>query len=180
MQVVLIRHATTDYNSIPNKAWKNFSCLTNDGRKETEIISQNTLFKNSELILTSPYTRALETSSILSKNLNIPIKVEFDLREWEHTGSIQFEKELFDKCFKEMIKNKGKYLRTCKYYYEDLTSLGNRVFNVIRKYKDYKKIIVVSHEMVLSQFIYKDKWKNLDIDIYDFNDNSTPNGFIER
>lgn len=36
MEVVLIRHATTDYNSIPNKAWKNFSCLTNDLEKFKE------------------------------------------------------------------------------------------------------------------------------------------------
>jgi broad specificity phosphatase PhoE len=34
------------------------------------------------LILTSPMTRALQTAALLSRALDLPLAVEFDLHEW--------------------------------------------------------------------------------------------------
>lgn len=51
------------------------------------------------MILSSPYTRALQTAAILSRELNIDLQVEFDLREWQPDGGcsegfIHFQKVL--------------------------------------------------------------------------------------
>ena len=132
------------------------------------------------MILSSPYTRAIETAYIIAQKLNVPVRCEFDLREWEQEVSKQFDEVQFRELLTEMKQNKGVWNKNCKYKWESLQDLGERVFNVIRKYDSYEKIIVVSHMMVISQFVYKDRIKNCEIIKVDFNNNLEPNGFVEK
>lgn len=184
MKLILIRHAKADYSYIKQKKdatmWKNLAGLSELGKKQAIQVSNDNKLAGAELILTSPYTRALETAYIISKEIKLPVNVEFDLREWEQEKSKQFEEEEFNKMLGEMIRNKGVYSKKCKYKWESLSELGNRVFDVIKKYKNYNKIIVVTHMMVINQFLYKEKINNCEIIEFDFNANSTkPNGFME-
>jgi len=184
MELILIRHAEADYSKINKKEnkniWKNFAGLSDKGRKQAMEISRDKRLLDSEIILSSPYTRAVETAYIIGNEIKIPVKVEFDLREWEQEKSKQYEEEEFKEMLHEMINKKGVHDKKCKYMWENLEKLGKRTFEVIRKYSNYKKIIVVSHMMVMCQFLYKEKIDNCEILQVNFNpDVSKPNGFVE-
>lgn len=48
------------------------------------------ILKNSEIIISSPYIRALQTAAIISKETKIPLTVEIDLREWQPDKIFQY------------------------------------------------------------------------------------------
>jgi broad specificity phosphatase PhoE len=56
--------------------------LTDNGIAQAKAAARDPRIGRSEIILSSPYTRALHTAAIVSMELGIDIKVEHDLREW--------------------------------------------------------------------------------------------------
>ena len=67
----LIRHGETDW-SLNEKyqlkgGYRDLPCLTPNGVRQVNELSRNLRLKNVELILSSPYTRPLQTAAILSK-----------------------------------------------------------------------------------------------------------------
>ena len=53
-----------------------------NGIKEIQNTSKDKRLCDAGIILSSPYTRALQTAAILSKELRIDMIVETDLHEW--------------------------------------------------------------------------------------------------
>ena len=60
----------------------NLSPLSFEGVKEIENTSKDKRLFEASIILSSPYTRAVQTAAILSKKLQIEIFIETDLHEW--------------------------------------------------------------------------------------------------
>ena len=46
------------------------------------MVSKNECLQGAQLIVSSPYTRALQTASIISRAVDIPLQVEMELHEW--------------------------------------------------------------------------------------------------
>ena len=69
--------------------------LTDEGVQQAELASKNEILKGSDLIVLSPYTRALQTASIISK-------VEIDLHEFIPDKTF---------CIKEVM-NQNYYTKT--------------------------------------------------------------------
>jgi broad specificity phosphatase PhoE len=160
MKLIFIRHGEPDYSAI-KKAYsfwsiengKNYACLTLNGIKQAQCVAQDQRLKDAQLIISSPYTRALQTAGIIAQNINVPLFVEIGLREWMSECSVQFNSiEDFQSMMDEFVAHKGQYDSTCKFQWESLDKLNERISQVILKYSDYKKIIIVSHKMVFSQF----------------------------
>ena len=107
--------------------------------------------KDCELIISSPYTRTMQTSAILSRHLNLDIKVEIDIRELELDLSYQVKSfdELRQIAIEEQKCNDEQLPYNSTYKWESRGDVKKRVLNVLNDYKEYRKVIVVTHGMVI-------------------------------
>ncbi len=104
------------------------------------------LIRHGEAIISSPYTRALQTAQIISKETGIIVKVELDLREWIPDLSNKYTtlEEAF-RLTEEFVKCKGVYPTGIGELWEALTDMRKRMRRVADKYAEYNKVILVGH-----------------------------------
>ena len=83
----LVRHGEADYSEMLEKGFygfgRSFAPLSEKGINQAEKTAIDDRLKSAELIVSSPYTRALQTASIISRETGLKICVEVDLHEWE-------------------------------------------------------------------------------------------------
>lgn len=65
--------------------------LSEKGIQQAKDVSNNKKLKSAQLILSSPYTRALQTEAIISKNSKLDVRVETDLHEWFPDLTFQYD-----------------------------------------------------------------------------------------
>lgn len=86
MKLFFIRHGETDWQALESRGvrgWaRSFAPLTPKGRLQIDVIASDYRLEEAEGILTSSYARALESAARLSRALNKPLHVEYDLHEW--------------------------------------------------------------------------------------------------
>lgn len=164
MKIVFIRHGEPDFSKVDSRGFiglgRDLAALTKNGINQAEAASKNPLLDDAEIIVSSPYTRALQTAAIISKNTGLEIAVETDLHE-----------QIFDKSFmvKGSEESKALYLDFIKYFgeapngshpkWETISEITSRIKPVADKYYEsgFKKIIVVSHGGIIRRFT--GKWK---------------------
>lgn len=174
LKVIFIRHGKPDYECCDKSGFVaqgyNLAPLSKEGIKQAEKVSLENSLKNCDLIISSPYTRALQTAAIISKNTGININVETDLHEWLPDKKYEYKtnREFYSK-YKDYIKNKGIYPKGEEKSWETTKEIQNRVVNVLKKYTNYKKIIVVCHEEVIKSILNIPKVKYCEIYDYEFN-----------
>ena len=56
--------------------------LTEKGKQQAETVAERIKDDKGEIIISSPYTRALEAASIISRRLDIDLEVEPGLHDW--------------------------------------------------------------------------------------------------
>lgn len=159
MKIVFIRHGEPDKAEVEKRGFigqgRDLAPLTEEGIRQAEEVSLNSILEGCQLIVSSPYTRALQTAAILSKNTGLNIKVEVDVHEFILDKTFQVKSEAenevlhqeFQSCF-------GKYPEgeVCKW--ETITEVINRSKAVLDKYVDlgYEKIAVVTHGGVIRRY----------------------------
>ncbi|MGL4610856.1 MAG: histidine phosphatase family protein, partial [Trueperaceae bacterium] len=86
MQLYLIRHGETDWQLMSERGVRGLAAslapLTMMGRLQIEAITADYRLQEADAILCSSFTRALESAALLSRKLNKPLYVEYDLHEW--------------------------------------------------------------------------------------------------
>jgi hypothetical protein len=86
LQVYFVRHGETDYDVVASRGvrgWAtSFAPLSHLGRLQIDAIARDYRLQEAEAILCSSYARALESGALLSRALNKPLFVEYDLHEW--------------------------------------------------------------------------------------------------
>lgn len=123
--------------------------LNHVGIKQAQEVSMDKRLENAQIIISSPYTRALQTAAIISKKTNIDIIVEFDLREWQPDLTFRYDStEKMIEYRDDFEENNGIPPTDREVLWESKSSLEKRVRNVINRYLDYNKVIVVAHGMV--------------------------------
>ena len=158
----LIRHGETDYSERGTKIYQghgeNLAPLTERGIQQILETAKDPRLKDADIIISSPYTRAIHTSAILSKELQINIRIETDIHEWQ--ADIQYNflcSEIAEKHCKEFNIYDGVYPKGISPTWENNEMLKNRLHSVLDKYKSYEKIIVVCHGMLIHS-VYQDHW----------------------
>jgi len=158
----LIRHGEPDYSVCDERGYighgRDLAPLSKRGISQVLKTASDPRLKSADIILSSPYTRALQTAAIISKETNIDIVIEMDLHEW--IPDLTFQYSRFEDCLeliKDFNKHQGKYPKDETRKWETLESLRNRVRKVADKYANYNKVIMVCHEMVIKSLVYKDK-----------------------
>lgn len=154
---ILVRHGEADYSTTSKLGFKghglDLSPLTDNGREKVKELAKKDVFKNSSILISSPYTRAMQTASIIGKYNNLDINVEVLLHEWLPDLGFNYttKQELIDalrlakdECINGNIRNIS---------FESLLNVRNRVRSVLTKYLQYDKVIVVCHGIVISSLL---------------------------
>ena len=154
-EIILIRHGEPRYDEVIERGYPNqgydLGKLTDRGVSQAQQVSKDVRLKQAELIISSPYTRALQTAAIISKNTQIDLVIENDLHEWMPDITFKNENDP-GLAYPEYMKNRGYLPANSVYTYETFDQLKRRVRKAVDKYKDYNKIIVVCHGIVMSTF----------------------------
>jgi broad specificity phosphatase PhoE len=143
----LVRHGKADYSYAEKTGhlavFSNLAPLHRDYIYMVDETAKDKRLADAEIIIASPYTRALQTASIISKKTGIDIIVEPDLMEWQEDLSYTFN------SFDMQNKYIEEYIRGDYSHCESRQHLRDRVMSVLKRYKKYKKVIVVFHCMAI-------------------------------
>lgn len=145
-----VRHGEPDYSEIDTKVYRDFGAhmcpLTKKGCDQIKNTAKDSRLQKADVIITSPYGRALQTAAILSKELGVDIVVETDLHEWLANKQYVYEKyEVAVNNLKEFDENNGCYPDGLEKDWETFEIMKNRAICVLEKYKNYNKVIVACH-----------------------------------
>lgn len=150
---ILIRHGEPRYDEVIERGYfgmgYDLGKLTERGVLQAEQRAKDPLLKDAELIISSPYTRALQTAAIISRVTGIKLTVENDLHEWMPDTKFLFDQDA-NQSFQEYLEAKGIRQLNHQYRWESYGDLKKRVELSLIKYKNYKKVIVVCHGIVMS------------------------------
>jgi broad specificity phosphatase PhoE len=157
LKIIFIRHGEPNYLQCDERGFigqgRDMAPLTDEGVKQAELASKNELLKGSDLIVSSPYTRAMQTASIISKNTGLDIKVEIDLHEFIPDKTFMYKGGYESKLLhKDFMDCHGIYPEGENRKWETIEEIIKRVVSVLDKYTSYKKIIVVAHGGVIRRF----------------------------
>jgi broad specificity phosphatase PhoE len=158
----LIRHGEADYSNNGNKIYRgvgvNFAPLTMEGIDQIKTTAADARLKDADIIISSPYTRALQSAAILSKELQIDLIVEPGLFEWSSDVNFtDLPPEESKSRIDEFNEYNGDYPGGERRPWEDNESLSSRLYDTLAKYDGYKKVIVVCHGMLIHS-VDKKSW----------------------
>lgn len=150
----LVRHGEPDYSERNTKIYQGFgvnlSPLTRLGIEQIKESAKDPRLTHADIILSSPYTRALQTAAILSKELGIDIIVETDLHEWVANKNYIYDSDKQAQLnFREYVQNKGNYPQNEEKSWETAVMMKERFLRVLEKYKSYEKVIVTCHGTII-------------------------------
>lgn len=161
MKIYMIRHGKADYSYGDNHNFighgHDLAKLDEEYIKDVIKTSKDKRLKEASLIVSSPYTRALQTAAIISRETGLDIKIEHDLREWEPDTTYQYKAKEMKELYREYNINNGIAPSDKQVKWETKQHLRDRVQTVIDKYKDYKCIIFVFHQMAIQSITEADK-----------------------
>jgi broad specificity phosphatase PhoE len=132
---------------------------------------------DAEVILSSPYTRALQSSAIVAKETGLTTVVVHDLHEWIPDTTFQYGsyKEL-KLLFEDFKQHKGVLPEEVSQYaeytrWEPLASVKERVRTALLAYaQTYQSAIVMAHGMVLQSLFYQEHYLYGEIKVIDFDE----------
>ncbi len=150
-----VRHGKTDYSERNTKIYKGFGVnlakLSERGVSQVKKTATDPRLQGADIILCSPYTRAVQTAAILSKKLGVDIVIETDLHEWlANKNYIYDDDETAEKSYLEYEEGCGRYPDGEEKIWEDAASIKKRVLKVLNKYRDYERVIVACHGMMIA------------------------------
>lgn len=129
--------------------------LTALGRLQIETIASDYRLQDAEAILCSSYARALESAALLSRKLNKPMYVEYDLHEWlpQKDPLADISEDLMTKASEGLTQEMDEHVISEEAPWESLAEVKTRVVRVLERYQQFSNIIVVSHAMVISSLL---------------------------
>ena len=150
---ILVRHGEPRYDEVKERNYfgmgYDLGKLTEKGEHQAEMRAKDPLFKGASIIVSSPYTRALQTAATISRVTGIKLTVENDLHEWMPDTTFEFILDAGN-AFEEYLTQKGVRNDQTVYHWESYIDLKKRVFNALEKYRKYEKVIIVCHGIVIS------------------------------
>lgn len=158
MKVVFVRHGKTDYALADARQMsqleKDYAPLQRACIPDIQAQANHPLLQQAEIILSSPYTRALQTAEILNRRLQKDLFVEHDLREWQADTKGSYiplsERDRRWIEYRELFANGNEVTNAG---YESATALHRRVSAVLDTYHTYSTIVVVAHFNVIEAIV---------------------------
>lgn len=164
----LIRHGEADYSELMEHHFFGFgrdlAPLSEKGIMQAEKTARDERLKRAELIVSSPYTRALQTAQIISRNTGIEVRVELDLHEWipDLSNKYTTSEEAF-RLAEEFVAYKGIHPARMIKLWETVDDMRKRMRRVADQYASYEKAILVGHGMSFRALTYIEEMKPAEI-----------------
>lgn len=156
MKLYFIRHGETDWGLVEARGargWaKDFAPLTPLGRLQIDTIARDYRLQEADAILCSTFTRALESAALLSRAINKPLFVEYDLHEWlpQKDPLADFD----DRHLEEAKRTFGGVVPAGEESpWETLDEVRLRVLNVLKRYRRFSTLVVVTHGVVIGSIV---------------------------
>lgn len=184
MKVLFIRHGEPNYGEVRELGLTSYlGDLTFDGIKQAGMVSADPRLCEAQAIISSPFTRALQTAAIISRLTDIPLGVEPALHEWlaDKTHQRTLDPEYGKNSYHEFLEHNGIRDENCKYNWESAEEIAARAYPALETYRalGYNKIIVVAHAMLIRTFGYKEqKFPYCGIYEMEFTEDSKYEGFV--
>ena len=158
MKIIFIRHGEPNYRELEERSYTGFGIdlapLSEKGRQQAQELSKNPLLSSAEIIISSAVTRALETAFYVSCATGLPLRVEPLLHEWQVYES---GVENFEKARTLFLDNNGSLPPNSPIQYETAVEMKSRFLECMAKYRDHQTVIVVTHNMLIRQFVPNEK-----------------------
>lgn len=155
MEVVVMRHGERNDQPCYERGFigqgLELAPLSENGVKQAEEAADNPLIDGCSVIISSPYTRCMQTAAIVSRIRNLPLKVEVDLHEWIPDLTFQNKKGEAQLYGSDFALNQGKYPEGETRKWESIDMMEKRLLSVLNKYKGQNKIMIVTHGMLMHQ-----------------------------
>lgn len=151
-KLVLVRHGEPDYSFLNQKnmtsAKQEWAFLSDRGIEQAIEVANDPKLWDGDIILSSPYTSALQTASIIAERNELKVQGEVGLHEWVSQKNYanfrayarDYKKAMYEFSSQANVKNRG---------YESLEQVRLRTLQVLRNYLLYEKIIAVIHAGVI-------------------------------
>ena len=169
----MIRHGLPDYSFYDGKKYagygREFGVLSETGIKQAKDVSKDERLEGAQLIVSSPFTRSLQTAMLISKEVGLDVEVQPGLHEWIPDFPYQFtSSDDYTQPNLDFIKYEGEKHPLSTYNYETLQEIFDRAYKSLLPYLHYDKIIVVCHAVLMSAFEYKNDIDYCGIITFDF------------
>ena len=164
----LIRHGQPEYDRLNDFGFygfgRDFAPLSKLGISQAYTAAKDARLQSADIIISSPYTRALQTAQIISSVTGISVTVELGLHEWvpDLTNTYSASEESF-RLSAEFVQCKGVYPPGKTMRWETLEHMRRRMRDVADRYADYSKVIVVGHGMSLRTLAYIEEMRPAEI-----------------
>ncbi|MFA5611622.1 MAG: histidine phosphatase family protein [Anaerolineaceae bacterium] len=185
MHLVMIRHGEPDYSFPEAKGFmgpgRELAPLTQLGVQQAEKVALDPRLDGSQLIISSPYPRALQTAAIISRVTGLKIEVAFDLHEWLIDTKYE-NKDMADTiaAVREISEFQGVRKQDAKFNWEGYDEVAERAYAALRPYLHYDKVIVACHAYIIKQFYNPGRIEHCQIVEVDFHEEFVWPGYIER
>lgn len=149
----LVRHGEPAYDEMLEKGFwgfgRDFAPLSEKGKTQAQEAARDPRLREAELIVSSPYTRALQTAQIISGETGLAVEVEVDLHEWlpDQENRYKTSEESFALA-REFARCHGEYPPGRTLRWETLSHMRQRVQRVADKYAGRRAVILVAHGAV--------------------------------
>ncbi len=156
MKLFFVRHGEPDWNLVEMRGargWaKDFAPLTPLGRLQIDTIANDFRLQEAEAILCSTFTRALESGALLSRALNKPLFVEYDLHEWlpQKDPLADVDPRLLERA-SHTLSEEERADPTAPW--ESLDDVRNRVLTVLNRHRRFESLVVVTHGVVIGSLV---------------------------
>ncbi|MEX2542653.1 MAG: histidine phosphatase family protein [Trueperaceae bacterium] len=156
MNLFFVRHGDTDYRLVESRGvrgWAtSFAPLTPLGRLQIDTIARDYRLQEAQAIVCSSYARALESAARLSRELNKPLYVEYDLHEWlpQKDSLADLDPRLLHRANEQLRRQMQGSLEAGDVPWESLDEVRQRVVSVLNRYRHMNSMIVVTHAVVIS------------------------------
>jgi broad specificity phosphatase PhoE len=156
--IYLVRHGEADYGAIERRRWPgelaDLAPLTARGFQQATAAGEQLASVGAATLLSSPFTRTMQTASAVSCRVGLAIEVELDLHEWLPDDTFSWHDLAdvrtlvadFDACDGEWPPGERRV-------WEPLSSVRRRTTAVLRRASDCGpgrgSLIAVCHEIVI-------------------------------
>lgn len=182
MKLVLVRHGQPDpTRTIREAAWGigvNFAPLSPLGVCQANEAARNKKLAGAEIIVTSPYTRALETAAIIAQSTGLAIAVEPDLHEWlPDIACLDYPNEE-EALSDDFLANKGRWPEGEVRRWETVDMMSNRITATLNRYANKNKIIAVCHAAVIYHLTGTNSVPYCYVEQIDYDESFIPRGWF--
>lgn len=170
MKIYLMRHGEPTYRDTAALGLPGMGAelgqLTPEGIAQAEEAARDPRIRDVDLIVASPYPRALQTAAIVSRHIDKPIDVAVGIYEWlpriDYTNASHAE---IVEGWKEFKANGGVHTPADKYPdWETHAQMRARALKAIQPYlarTDLNKLLIVCHGGIMRALMQQPSLKNI-------------------